>query len=310
MQSKGDVKKMSERRMFSKAITESDAFLDMSFSAQALYFHLSLNADDEGFINNSRRILRICGFSEKDLEELLNKSFLIKFDSGIYVIKHWKVNNKIRNDRIKGTNYPEEKSMLIEKATGVYSKVENVKGSLPETDNVKSSENVSDKKEVLVEPVEDVSESEKVTTEKVEKNEIAKQEVEHNEKIAFDLESEPRKDYAGQVFDILFANNLPCANGNEISFYMRDFKLALPALNKMHLHSNDVIQAVKNYAEVIKLKRQGLSWWTSEQTFFNFCDKKTILQFIPESFQGTEHYLKDKKSNDSEMQSGEPKIQL
>ncbi len=78
--------------MFSKSITESDAFLDLPFSAQALYFHLSMSADDEGFINNSKRVIRVCGASEEDLGKLIDRAFLIRFESGIFVIKHWKIN--------------------------------------------------------------------------------------------------------------------------------------------------------------------------------------------------------------------------
>ena len=112
---------MAERRMFSKSITESDAFLDLPFSAQTLYFHMAMNADDEGFINSSRRICGMCGATEDDLKTLCEKGFLICFDSGIYVIKHWKINNKMRGDRVKDTNYPEEKARLVERANGVYS---------------------------------------------------------------------------------------------------------------------------------------------------------------------------------------------
>ena len=86
---------MAERRMFSKSITESDAFLDLPFSAQALYFHMAMNADDEGFINSSRRICGMCGAQENDLKILVAKGFMIHFDSGIYVIKHWKMKDFI-----------------------------------------------------------------------------------------------------------------------------------------------------------------------------------------------------------------------
>ena len=85
---------MAERRMFSKSITESDAFLDLPFSAQALYFHMAMNADDEGFINSSRRICGMCGAQENDLKILVAKGFMIHFDSGIYVIKGYDENGK------------------------------------------------------------------------------------------------------------------------------------------------------------------------------------------------------------------------
>lgn len=107
---------MAEKRMFSKTIIDSDAFLDMPLSSQALYFHLSMRADDDGFVNNPKKIQRLIGCGDDDLKLLMCKKFLIPFESGIVVIKHWRIHNYIRNDRYKETNYIEEKSMLgIEK---------------------------------------------------------------------------------------------------------------------------------------------------------------------------------------------------
>ena len=107
---------MAEKRMFSKTIIDSDAFLDMPLSSQALYFHLSMRADDDGFVNNPKKIQRIIGCADDDLKLLMAKKFLIPFESGIVVIKHWRIHNYIRSDRYKETNYTEEKSMLgIEK---------------------------------------------------------------------------------------------------------------------------------------------------------------------------------------------------
>lgn len=105
-------KTMAERRMFAKTIIDSDAFLDMPLSTQALYFHLSMRADDDGFINNPRKIQRMIGASGDDLKLLLAKSFLIPFESGIVVIKHWRIHNYIQNDRYKETMYLEEKEQL------------------------------------------------------------------------------------------------------------------------------------------------------------------------------------------------------
>ena len=82
---------MAERRMFAKTIIDSDAFLDMPLSAQALYFHLSMRADDEGFVGNPKRIRAMVGASEDDLKLLLLKRFLLAFESGVVVIKHWKI---------------------------------------------------------------------------------------------------------------------------------------------------------------------------------------------------------------------------
>lgn len=111
---------MAERRMFAKTIIDSDAFLDMPLSTQALYFHLSMRADDEGFINNPKKIQRMVGASEDDLKLLIAKNFIIPFESGIVVIKHWKIHNYIRGDRIKDTVYVDEKQLLEIKENGSY----------------------------------------------------------------------------------------------------------------------------------------------------------------------------------------------
>lgn len=115
---------MAERRMFAKTIIDSDAFLDMPLSSQALYFHLSMRADDDGFINNPRKVQRMVGSSEDDLKLLMAKKFILVFDSGVIVIKHWKLHNYIRNDRYKPTLYQAEKVQLIEKDNKIYSKSE------------------------------------------------------------------------------------------------------------------------------------------------------------------------------------------
>ena len=112
---------MAERRMFAKTIIDSDAFLDMPLSTQALYFHLSMRADDDGFINNPKKIQRMIGCSDDDLKLLLAKSFIIAFESGIIVIKHWRLHNYIQKDRYKPTIYQNEKSRLCEDKNHVYS---------------------------------------------------------------------------------------------------------------------------------------------------------------------------------------------
>ena len=111
---------MADKRMFTKKITESDAFLDMPLSTQALYFHLNMSADDDGFVNNPKKIQRMIGASEDDMKLLIAKSFIIVFDSGIIVIKHWKMHNYIQNDRYKPTAYQDEKSMLALKENKSY----------------------------------------------------------------------------------------------------------------------------------------------------------------------------------------------
>lgn len=111
---------MAERRMFAKTIIDSDAFLDMPLSAQALYFHLSMRADDDGFINNPKKIQRMIGASDDDCKLLILKRFIITFESGVIVIKHWKLHNYIQKDRYKPTIYQDEKRLLTEKENKVY----------------------------------------------------------------------------------------------------------------------------------------------------------------------------------------------
>lgn len=104
---------MAERRMFAKAIIDSDAFLDMPLSTQALYFHLAMRADDEGFVGNPKKIQRMIGASDDDCKVLMMKRFILSFESGIIVIKHWKIHNYIQTDRFKETTYLEEKATLM-----------------------------------------------------------------------------------------------------------------------------------------------------------------------------------------------------
>lgn len=111
---------MAERRMFAKTIIDSDMFLDMPLSTQALYFHLSMRADDEGFINNPKKIMRMIGATQNELEILLAKRFILSFSSGVIVIKHWKMHNYIQSDRRKPTVYHEEAAQLITKENKAY----------------------------------------------------------------------------------------------------------------------------------------------------------------------------------------------
>lgn len=111
---------MARRRMFSMDIIDTDAFLDMSTSAQALYYHLGMRADDDGFIGNPKKIMRMCGSAEDDLKVLITKRFILPFDNGVCVIKHWKINNYIQKDRYKPTLYGELLDQLDTKENGSY----------------------------------------------------------------------------------------------------------------------------------------------------------------------------------------------
>lgn len=103
---------MAQRRMFSKKITDTDNFLDMPLSSQALYFHLNMGADDEGFIDKVKTIQRTIGASDDDVKILIAKGFIIPFESGVVVIRHWRIHNYIQADRFQSTIHKEEKEQL------------------------------------------------------------------------------------------------------------------------------------------------------------------------------------------------------
>ena len=111
---------MAQRRMFSKSIVKSGAFLEMPLSTQALYFQLGMEADDDGFIGNAKIIQRAIGAADDDMRILLAKRFILAFDNGIVVVKHWKVNNYIQKDRYSPTLYQEEFKSLTVKENGIY----------------------------------------------------------------------------------------------------------------------------------------------------------------------------------------------
>lgn len=103
---------MATRRMISRQIVDSDAFLDMPVTARLLYYDLNMRADDDGFVNAPKKIMRMVGASTDDMNILLAKKFVIGFDSGIVVIKHWRIHNYIRRDTYQETTYKEEKALL------------------------------------------------------------------------------------------------------------------------------------------------------------------------------------------------------
>lgn len=103
---------MAERRMFAKTIIDSDAFLELPITAQLLYFHLAMRADDDGFVNKPRSIMRVTGVRDEDIRTLINNKFVIAFDSGVVVIKHWRIHNYIQKDRYSESKYKFEKAQL------------------------------------------------------------------------------------------------------------------------------------------------------------------------------------------------------
>ena len=115
---------MAERRMFAKTIVTSDAFLDMPASTRCLYFLLGMVADDDGFVNNPKSIMRQAGSTTDDMNLLIAKRFILTFQSGVVVIKHWCIHNTIQKDRYKETKYLEEKSLLMLDGNKAYTEAD------------------------------------------------------------------------------------------------------------------------------------------------------------------------------------------
>lgn len=113
---------MAQRRMLSQDIVSSDAFLDMPVSSQVLYFHLAIRADDDGFVS-PKMVMRLVGSSSDDLKVLITKRFLLPFESGVVVIKHWLIHNLIRADMYKETMYKKEKEQLGLNENGAYTEL-------------------------------------------------------------------------------------------------------------------------------------------------------------------------------------------
>ena len=118
---------MAQKRMFSKKITDSDKFLDLPLSAQALYFHLNMHGDDDGFVDNTKTIKRMLGASDGDLRLLMDQNFIIPFESGVVVIKDWRIHNYIPRDRYKQTIYLDDFKRLTTAENGSYTEcIQNV----------------------------------------------------------------------------------------------------------------------------------------------------------------------------------------
>lgn len=112
---------MANKRMFTMKIVDSDAFLEMPLSTQCLYFHLNMRADDDGFVDKAKRIMRLIGASEDDLKILIAKRFVLEFESGLIVIKHWRMHNTLSKQRYHETTYIDEKRTLKIKENMSYS---------------------------------------------------------------------------------------------------------------------------------------------------------------------------------------------
>lgn len=116
---------MAERRMFAKTIIDSDAFLDMPISARLLYYDLGMRADDDGFVNSPKKIMKMVGASTDDMNVLILRKFILPFETGVVVLKHWRIHNYIRKDTYSETPYKKEKSMLMLDENKSYTLIDN-----------------------------------------------------------------------------------------------------------------------------------------------------------------------------------------
>lgn len=147
---------MAEKRMFTKLIVLSDDFLDMPMSARCLYFTLGMLADDDGFINSPKAIMRQCGASPDDMRILIAKKYLLEFDTGVIVIRHWRLNNYLRSDRYTQTSCISELEQIATDKSGAYFKLaeipESVQAEIPEAEETKEIEAIEETSEIERKP--------------------------------------------------------------------------------------------------------------------------------------------------------------
>lgn len=203
---------MAQKRMFDKIITNDDNFLEMPNSTQALYFHLSMNADDDGFVNNWKSIMKITGTKEDDLKILISKSYLIPFDSGILVIKHWRINNYLRGDRYRPTQFQKEFNMLENhenKAYQLKSEWSTIGIPLVNPDKIRIDKNRIEKNREEENSIEDTKMS--LKTDKIDKMSLKTDNLSSNDSLA--IASHTLTENKKEVFDnFLNIYNQECTN--------------------------------------------------------------------------------------------------
>lgn len=296
---------MANKRMLDKSIICSDAFIGLSPLSQCLYIQINMNADDDGFVNNILSLSRVVGCSKENVKELVDEKFILDMGKGIYVVKHWFINNTIRKDRYCPTKYQDLLATLYITADKKYrflsdNDKEDDDSIVVENDESDNCFEDTDNGYTNWQP----TGNQPATQSRVVENSIDKCSIDtHTLNLPDNLNSDKKteiqqkndlcacetdtispkisENYAKQVFDVFQNAELPCANGNFQAFAMREFYQALPVIRELHLSSAEVIQAVKNYAQVV---RKPDSWWASRQNFYNFCSSKTILRFIPGNF--------------------------
>ena len=229
---------MAERRMFAKTIIDSDAFLDMPITARLLYYDLGMRADDDGFVNAPKKIMRITGASQDDMSILIAKKYIIPFENGIVVIKHWRIHNYIRKDTYTETAYTDQKRELMLDAKGAY--------TLNQEDGIKYLCDVTSPSRSRDESVEGSSTQVRLGKDSIEKDSIEKDSIEKEKK------KEKRKKKSEMTIDdipwtfisILLENNVQDELKEAFMYFIL---MRLKANSKFTEHALDLtIRKVRN----------------------------------------------------------------
>lgn len=268
---------MANRRMFSLDVVDTDFFLDMPLTAQTLYFHLGMRADDDGFIGNPKRIQRMIGCNDDDLRLLLAKGFIIPFESGVCVIRHWKVHNYIRTDRYKETVYTSEKNMLSVAKNGEYALSDTI--GIPNvnqtTHQMETQVRIGKDNILLCAPAE-AQESE-MDTGCIQDESEPERSPSSDRKTALEQDCED--------FEIIY-KKYPKKRGKAKAFeYYRGFVGKGRVLNgiRYRLTQKQIYLAVVDYVEAKEEAGTDLQFYQDFSTFMN----KTILDYLPDEEEKT-----------------------
>ena len=286
---------MANKRMFAMSIVDSDAFLEMPLTTQALYFHLNMRADDDGFIGNPKKIMRIINASDDDMKILIAKRFILVFNDGVIVIKHWRMHNTIQKDRYTPTPYQDELNSLFIKSNKSY--------SLEPESNPKCFQNVS---KVETKCIQNVSPDIDLD---IDLNNVcvgAREDNEETNKDSFSdfANSQPKfvlpgvipsnfngyKDLKVQLFNAAMEHNKTAPkerkipiSGNLIMFEQKEMTLLVSSIGANEA-PEDVYKAFKNF-----LKTSLSDTWQQSFTWKNFCNNYTNYK---DEFFTLERYMK------------------
>jgi hypothetical protein len=243
---------MAERRMFAKTIIGSDAFLEMPQSTQALYFHLGMRADDDGFVNSPNSIMRLVGCKGDDLKILASKKFIIPFESGIVVIKHWKIHNYIAKDRYSETKYKNEKSSLTLDENGSYTE--------------------------CIHHVDDCETQVRLGEVRLENTQDARVE-----------STEPKKpEFAKAVFEAWAELQVSAYQpANYLNFLNSTWARIRPSFQG--IHSDDVLAAIQNFKS-IAAAAPGKYWWTRKTSIEKWASEH-MEKFLPANFKESDFLI-------------------